>query len=201
MDAATLVETAGYAGIFISVFLESGVIFALALPLPGFSLLFTASVLAASGTMEIKYIIITGLLAAITGYIFGYGTGRFLGPSLFSGKNKTYFTPEQQKKTEKFMKKYGYLALVIGRFIPLIHTATPILAGVTKMRFAPFMIVNVLGAILWVLSAVAMGYFLGQVVPFAEYLALPVVLVIAIISYSRPGRRWIKKLDDKLDNI
>lgn len=202
MDTQELLESVGYIGIFVSVFIECGFILGLVLPLPGFSLLFTASVFAANNKMDLSTIIITGIAAAILGYISGYLTGKRYGRKLFYEKNtKKYFTPKQGEQTERFMKKYGYSTLIIGRFLPVMHSLAPLLSGVAKTPFGPFMLVNVIGAVAWTLTACMSGYYLGQSVPYAQYLAVPFVVLLTFFVNSRHGRslardigRWFEQV-------
>lgn len=202
MDLQSTLESIGYAGIFISVFIESGVIVGLVLPLPGFSLVFTTSVLAATtGQFNIFAIIATATAACILGYIVGYETGRRYGPKLFSEKNTRAFTPEHAAKATKFMKRYGYPTLIIGRFLPFLHSATPLLSGFAKTPYAPFTILNVIGAVMWSLAAALLGYFVGDTIPYAEYLAIPFIILIFILARVPAVRRLLKRLDEKIESI
>jgi membrane-associated protein len=202
MDTAAILESIGYTGIFISVFIECGVPLGLILPLPGYTMLFTAGVFAAGGHLNFWVIIIIGMLAAVLGYMVGYLTGYRYGRKLFfERKNKKYFTPEQGRKTERFMRRFGYSTLIIGRFIAFVHNLAPILSGIAKTPFGYFMIANVVGAILWVSSAVLLGYYLGQTVPNAQTYVIPVVLSILIFLYSPYGRRLIKKVVGKIEDL
>lgn len=200
MDLQAFFESIGYFGIFLSVFIESGVIFGLVLPLPGFSLVFTASVLATTtNKFNLLAIILTGVAACVCGYIVGYETGRRYGPRLFYKKHDKFFTEEQGLKTKKFMKKYGYPTLVIGRFLPFMHSATPLISGFAKTPYIPFTVLNIIGAVLWTLSAVWLGVFLGESVPHAQYLALPLVIILTLLAYTKTGRRLFKRLNDKIE--
>ncbi len=201
MDVQNIIESVGYIGVFLSVFLESGVIIAVVLPLPGFSLMFTAGVFAATGGMNLLILIPVALAAAILGYIVGYFTGYKYGYKMFSGKHHKYFTPQQYKKVKKFMNQYGYLTLIFGRFLPFIHTAAPILSGMAKTPFHGFMIANVVGGTAWVLFATLLGYFAGNSIPHAEYMAIPVILLISIIFSTPPGKKLVRMITRKFDNV
>lgn len=202
MDTQSILESVGYIGIFVSVFIECGFILGLVLPLPGFSLLFTASVFAANDKMDLSTIIIVGISAAILGYISGYFTGKKYGRKLFFEKNtKKYFTQKQGEQTERFMHRYGYSTLIIGRFLPVMHSLAPILSGVAKTPFGPFMLVNVLGAIAWTLTASLSGYYLGKSVPYAQYMAIPLVVFLAIFMNSRRGKGLIRDIGKWFEQI
>lgn len=201
MDVQNIIESVGYIGVFLSVFLESGVIFAVVLPLPGMSLMFTAGVFAATGQMSLPILIVVALAAAILGYVVGYFTGYKYGYKLFSGNHHKYFTPEQYKKVKKFMDRYGYLTLVFGRFLPFVHTMAPILSGMARTPFHGFMLANIVGGTAWVLFATLLGYFLGNTVPHAEYIALPFILVLVIILNTPPGKALVRKITTKFDQV
>ncbi len=201
MDVKQIIESVGYIGVFLSVFLESGVIIAVVLPLPGMSLMFTAGVFAATGKLNLFILIGVALAAAILGYIFGYFTGHRYGHKLFSGRNRKYFTPQQYRKVKKFMARYGYLTLIFGRFLPFIHTMAPILSGIAKTPLHGFMIANVIGGTAWVLFATLLGYFLGTTVPHAEYIALPFILLLILILNTPPGKKLVRRLTTKFDQV
>jgi membrane-associated protein len=202
MGADSLLESLGYLGIFISVFIECGVPLGLILPLPGWTLLFSAGVLAASDILDVPTILAVGILAAILGYIAGYFTGYKYGRKLFFEKpTKKYFTADQGRKTEKFMQKYGRITLVAGRFLAIVHNLAPILSGVAKTPFLSFMILNVIGAVLWVFSGVFLGFFIGRQVPNAPYYVIPLVIIFMIAINTRPGHRLINKISKRLEVV
>ena len=202
MDAQSIFQSLGYAGIFLSVFIECGVPLGLIVPLPGYSLLFAAGVLCANGSLDIRVVIITGIIAAISGYIVGYIIGYKYGRKLFFGKHhKKYFTESQGRKTEKFMKRFGYLTLIFGRFLAFVHNLAPILGGFAKTPFWSFMIANVVGAIIWVFSAVFLGFYLGHTIPHAEYYIVALVIGLVIFSNTSQGKRLVKKVMAKIENI
>lgn len=201
VDTQTLLESFGYLVIFASVFIESGVILGLVLPLPGFSLLFTAGVFAATGGQFNPIAIIAiGGLGAILGYVVGYYTGATYGRKLFYQKDTTrYFTREQGEKTEKFMKKYGYSTLIIGRYLPVIHTLAPILSGIAKTPKLPFMVANIAGGLIWAISATLLGYYLGQTLPKAQYLVIPLIIISLLLVHSPIGKRVVARITAKIE--
>lgn len=202
MDTQAILESVGYVGIFAAVFIECGVPLGIILPLPGFSLLFTAAVFASSGSMSLPIIIATGVSAAVLGYIVGYLTGYRYGRKLFYElKTKKYFTPAQGQRAERFMKKFGYSTLIIGRFLAFVHNIAPILAGISRMRLLPFMMANLIGAVAWVGTAVYSGYYLGQNLPNAQYLVLPLVIGALLIANTRAGRRLANKITERVERL
>lgn len=202
MDVGTLLESFGYFIIFLSVFIESGVILGLVLPLPGFSLLFAAGVFATTDKLSLLGVIVTGSLAAILGYVVGYYTGLKYGRKLlYEKKTERYFTAKQGKAAEKFMKKYGYSTLIIGRWLPVLHSVAPLLSGIAKTPFTPFMITNIVGGILWVLSSTLLGYYIGQVVPNAQYYIIPFVAALVIIVNTSYGKRLANRITKKVEEM
>lgn len=202
VDAQSLLESFGYLIIFLCVFIESGVPLGLVLPLPGFSLLFTAGVLAAGGQMNPVAVIVVGSIAAILGYIVGYYTGFRYGRRLFYEKNTgKYFTAKQGEATERFMKKYGYGTLVIGRFLPVVHNVAPLLSGVAKTPITPFMAANVVGGIVWVIVSTFLGFYIGKAVPDAQKYVIALVVATVIFANTPWGRRLWEKIGSRLENF
>jgi membrane-associated protein len=202
MDIPSLLQSFGYFLIFASVFIECGVLIGLVLPLPGFSLLFTAGIFATAGKLNLTTIIAVGTLAAVLGYIAGYATGAKYGRKLFfERETKKYFTLSQGRATERFMKKYGYSTLIIGRFLPIMHNIAPLLSGVARTPRLPFMIVNVLGGALWVASATLLGYFFGQSIPNAQYYVIPFFILTVVLFNNPYAKRWLGKLTKKIESM
>lgn len=199
MDSESVLQSIGYIGIFISVFIECGVPLGLILPLPGWSLLFTAGVFAASGSLDLKISIAVGITAAVLGYLVGYFTGYKYGRKIFFEKQtKKYFTSEQGHRTEKFMKRFGYTTLIIGRFLPFVHNIVPILGGFARLPLLQFMIVNVIGATLWVVSAVLLGFYLGKSIPNSQLYVIPLVILTVIAINTTAGKKFVERLMAKI---
>lgn len=202
MDSQTLLESFGYLVIFVSVFIECGVLLGLVLPLPGFSLLFTAGVLSAAGTMDEVAVIIVGTSAAIAGYIVGYYTGFKYGRKLFYEKTTgKYFTKKQGLATERFMKKYGYSALILGRFLPIAHNVVPLFSGVAKTPKVPFMLANVIGGFIWVASCTLLGFFVGESLPNAQYYIIFFVIVTVIFANTSYSKKILMQITSKIENM
>jgi membrane-associated protein len=180
LNPSSLVKDFGYLGIFITLFLESGVIFGFFLP--GDSLLFTAGLLASQHYLNIAGLIIVSVSAAILGNNAGYYTGKIIGPALFNKKSSLWFSPERVKEAHAFFEKEGPLSLVLARFIPAVRTFVPIIAGVGKMSYRTFLIFNAAGGLLWGTLLPVLGYTLGKKVPSIDKYLLPVVAVIIILS-------------------
>jgi membrane-associated protein len=169
-----------YVLLFAIIFIETGVII---WPwLPGDSLLFVAGTFAAAGSLNITLIIVLCLLAAILGNTSNYTIGKYFGERILNKKfrGKPLVKPEQLSKTHGFFEKYGSVTLIITRFIPIIRTISPFVAGVGKMSYTKFTLFNAIGAILWVPTMTLLGYFFGQtkfVQDHFEFVALGIIAI------------------------
>ena len=181
IDILSLVQTFGTLGVLAVVFAESGVFFGFFLP--GDSLLFTAGLLASQGILNIWVLLIFVPVAAILGDNFGYWFGAKVGPKIFSREDSFFFHKHHIERTREFYAKYGVKAIVIARFVPVVRTFTPVLAGVGQMPYRTFMKYNILGGLLWSVGMLLLGFSLGSVVPNIEHYILPIVLAIIVISF------------------
>ena len=180
LDPSHLVKDFGYLGIFITLFLESGVFFGFFLP--GDSLLFTAGLLASQGFLNIVGLIFVSVVAAILGNNAGYYTGKKAGPAIFNRKRSFLFSPRRVEEAHNFFAKQGPQSLVLARFIPAVRTFVPIAAGIGKMDYRRFLIFNGLGGLLWGVGVPVLGFVLGKNVPNIDKYLLPIILVIVLLS-------------------
>ncbi len=180
-DPVLFIETVGYVGLFSIIFAESGLFFGFFFP--GDSLLFAAGLLASQGFFSIIPLIIGLLFAAILGDNVGYWFGAKVGPAIFSREDSLFFHKKHIDRTERFYAKYGPKAVVLARFVPIVRTFAPILAGVGKMAYGRFLRYNILGGLLWAAGVTSMGYFLGQSIPDSEKFITPIILVIIVVSF------------------
>lgn len=180
LDLPMLIRTIGYLGIFLIIFAESGLFFGFFLP--GDTLLFTAGLLASQGYLSIAIILIITILGAVLGDQIGYLFGRKFGPKIFKRDNSFFFKKKYVVQAENFYKKYGKKTVLLSRFMPIIRTFIPILAGVAKMRYKTFITYNIIGGILWGASITLLGYFLGQRIPNIDTYLIPILLLIVFIS-------------------
>ncbi|MCS7026260.1 MAG: VTT domain-containing protein [Bryobacteraceae bacterium] len=169
----------GYLMLFAVVFAETGLL--MGFFLPGDSLLFTVGVVAGAGHLNIITINILLMIAAIVGDGFGYYLGRRTGPAIFSRPNSRFFRQEHLQRTREFYEKHGGKTIIYARFIPIIRTFAPFVAGVGQMSYPRFVSFNVFGGIGWVLSMTMLGYFLGSV-PVVQRHFEKVILGIIFIS-------------------
>jgi membrane-associated protein len=151
-----------YVGLFLIVFAETGL--AVGFFLPGDSLLVVAGLFAAAGKLDLTILLVTLFIAAVLGDTVGYFTGRKMGRTLFTKPKSRFFNPKHIKKAHTFYEKHGGKTIVLARFVPIVRTFAPIVAGAAEMTYRNFIIYNVFGGLLWVASMLLAGYFLGGLV-------------------------------------
>lgn len=179
-----IIEYGGLILLLTVVFIENGLFFGFFLP--GDSLMFAAGLLCATGVLDHSFTLVISsiFITAVLGNMFGYYFGSRAGVSLYSRKDTFFFRKNHIRIAEGFYQKHGMKTLIVGRFLPVIRTFAPIVAGLIKMPFGKFMFGNIVGAAAWVGSLVTLGYYLGQVWPDAEknlgYIILALVLITAI---------------------
>ncbi|HST69088.1 MAG TPA: VTT domain-containing protein [Solirubrobacterales bacterium] len=180
IEADFLIETFGMLGILAVVFVESGLL--IGFLLPGDSLLFTAGLLSANGTLpDLWVLLVTIPLAAIAGDQVGYAIGRKAGPAVFKRPDSRFFREEYVERSREFFDRYGARTIVIARFVPIVRTLAPVMAGVSRMNYRTFVFFNVIGGIGWGVSVTTLGYFLGQV-EFVHDNLEPIILGIVALS-------------------
>lgn len=180
LEPEFLIDTFGMIGILAIVFVESGLL--VGFMLPGDSLLFTAGLLSANGTLpDIWWLLLTVPIAAIAGDQVGYAIGRKAGPAVFSRPNSRFFRQEYVDKSHDFFERYGARTVVIARFVPIVRTLTPVMAGASRMRYRTFVTFNVIGGIGWGVGITLLGYFLGQI-EFVKDNIEPIILLIVGLS-------------------
>nr|WP_296073974.1 VTT domain-containing protein [uncultured Actinoplanes sp.] len=201
LDPERLISTFGLIGILALVFAESGLL--IGFFLPGDSLLFTAGLLVANGTYLHQPLWLMCLLvpiAAVAGDQFGYLFGRRFGPALFRRPDSRLFKQENLTRARGFFARYGARSIVLARFVPVVRTFTPIVAGASHMHYRTFLIYNMLGGTLWGCGVTILGYFLGQVgfVKSNIELILAGIVVVSVvpigIEFLR-GRRRARQSD------
>lgn len=174
-----LIRWGGYVLLFGIVFTETGLL--IGFFLPGDSLLITAGVVAAAGVLNIWWLNVLLVIAAITGDSVGYAIGARLGPRLFTRPKSLLFNPRHIERTRAFYARHGPKTIVIARFVPIIRTFAPVVAGVGEMEYRRFLFYNVAGGVGWVTSMTWVGYLLGRVIPnIGDYVHVVVVVVIVL---------------------
>lgn len=189
-DLISIIQTAGYVGLFGLIFAESGLFFGFFLP--GDSLLFTAGFLASQGYFDERILIPLFAIAAILGDSVGYWTGNKTGKWLTNRKESFFFKKEHIANAQKFYEKHGGKTLILARFIPAVRTFVPIVAGMANMKYSSFLTYNIIGGLLWGAGVSAAGFFLGSRIPGVDKYLLPIIIVIVLISVS-PGLIHMRK--------
>ena len=181
-DLLNLIKSLGYLGVWGIVFAESGLL--IGFFLPGDSLLFSAGFLASQGILNIWVLIFGCFVCAVLGDNVGYATGHRFGRRLFQREDSWLFNKKHLVSTQEFYEKHGKKALVLARFMPVVRTFAPVVAGIGSMHYRTFMTYNLIGGALWAIGVTMLGYFLGQVIPpeqIDKYL-LPIIAVIVVVS-------------------
>jgi membrane-associated protein len=200
-DVETLIRVGGLTAMTAIVFAETGLM--IGFFLPGDSLLVTAGVFAAAGKLNVWHLIGLLSIAAIVGDTVGYWFGRRVGRALFNRPKSLLFNPAHLRRAHDFYEKHGGKTIVIARFMPIIRTFAPIVAGMGEMNYRRFVSFNVFGGIFWVLSMTGIGYFLGQIPGVREH--IEIVIVIVVFLSILPGiiagaREWMKKRREKVQS-
>jgi len=200
-DAQSILSSGGFYLLLIVVFAETGLFFGFFLP--GDYLLFLAGLLSAAGIIHVPIytlvlsLIAAGILGNYTGYWFGYRTG----PVLFTKNDSFFFKKRYIAVAEEFYEKYGGMALILGRFFPIVRTFAPIFAGVVKVDIKKFTLYNIIGSVGWVTTLTLAGYFLGRRFPqlkdYLQYIVLGLIIITTIPLIFAYVKRRLSKSAEK----
>jgi membrane-associated protein len=167
-----------YGLLFLVIFCETGLVVT---PfLPGDSLLFAVGALAAKGGLDIRLLAVLLTVAAILGDALNYHIGQYLGPRVLRGDGSRWLNRKHLARTEQFFEKYGARTVVLARFVPIVRTFAPFVAGIGSMRYSRFLVYNVIGALIWMCVFLGAGYFLGQIQFVKERFTLVVFGIIGV---------------------
>ncbi|OGM97066.1 MAG: hypothetical protein A3B86_02950 [Candidatus Yanofskybacteria bacterium RIFCSPHIGHO2_02_FULL_38_22b] len=191
IDLIALIKAAGYIGLFLIVFAESGLF--IGFFLPGDSLLFTAGFLAAQDYLHVLPLIIITFSAAVLGDNFGYAFGRKVGPAIFKREDSLLFHKDHLVRASEYYKKYGGKTLILARFMPIVRTFAPIVAGVGTMKYSDFFFYNFIGGLAWGIGVPLAGYFLGSAIPNIDQYLIPIILAIVFTSVIPPAWHFLKE--------
>ena len=185
LDPETLIDTVGLFGLFGVIFAESGLL--VGFFLPGDSLLFTAGFLASAPSsvdealhLPLLPLLVGCFVAAVAGDQVGYLFGRRVGPAIFRRPNSRFFKQDNVDKAQAFFDRYGAKTIVLARFVPVVRTFAPIVAGVSRMNYRTFVTFNLVGGAMWAVGVTLLGYFLGQIDFVEQNLELAILSVVAI---------------------
>lgn len=185
LNSEEIIRTGGLVVITLIVFAENGLFFAFFLP--GDYLIFLAGIFCGLHVLNVTLLVLLGSLftAAVLGSLMGYFSGKYFGESLQNRKDSWFFKKEYFETTRKYFDKYGSQTLVISRFLPVVRTFAPILAGVARMPFGGFITYNVIGGILWIGSLAGSGYYFGGRFPWiVDYVMYIVLFFMAITTFT-----------------
>jgi membrane-associated protein len=194
----TFGETVGYLILFAVIFAESGLL--IGFFLPGDSVLFTAGFLASQNFFSLPILIVTCFVAAVLGDSVGFAFGKRVGKRLFHREDSWIFHKKNILKAQNFYEKYGAKTIVIARFMPVVRTFAPIVAGIGDMNYRRFVTYNFVGGVLWSIGLNFAGYFLGSIIPDVDKYLLPIVLLIIILSVA-PGIYHLLKDPENREQI
>jgi membrane-associated protein len=192
IDPQQLIRSFGTIGLILIIFAESGLL--VGFFLPGDSLLFTAGLFASQGKLNLAVVLVGCFLGAVIGDQVGYAFGKRVGPSIFQRPNSRFFRQEHVERANTFFEEHGPKTILMARFVPIVRTFAPILAGVGTMRYRTFLAYNIVGGFVWAVGVTLLGYFLGDAIGadnIDKYL-LPIIFVIIVISLIPPFLEYRK---------
>lgn len=194
-DAESLIRNGGLLLVFLIVYGTTGLFFCFFLP--SGAVLFATGVLVATGGIHYSISLVCGLLilASVLGNITGYWFGRKTGPLLYSRKDSKFFRKQHLKTAEAFYNKYGWLALTAGLFLPVIRTFASIAAGIIRLDLRRFVVLTFTGSVVWIVSFVSAGYFIGSrpfLKPWLNYIVLAFILMVTLPLILKMIKEWRK---------
>ncbi len=190
LNPQAIITTVGLFGVIGIIFAETGLFFGFFFP--GDSLLFTAGFLASQGYIWFPGLLIGTFIAAVLGDSVGYAFGKKVGPALFSKEDSLFFDKQHIARAQHFYEKYGKKTVLLARFIPVVRTFAPIVAGIGSMPYRIFIAYNIAGGFLWTWAMLWLGFGLGRLIPNPDRYVLPIVVIIIVISAIPPLREYLK---------
>jgi membrane-associated protein len=189
-DVRGLVQWGGYVALAIIVFTETGLM--IGFFLPGDSLLVTAGLFAAKGDLNIVFLNVLLMFCAITGDATGYYIGKKLGPALFRREDSMLFKKKHLIATQEFYERHGGKTIIIARFVPIIRTFAPVVAGMANMGYRRFALFNIVGGVAWVFSMTMLGYLLVTMFPATEKHIEKVIIIVIFLSILPGIIEWLR---------
>lgn len=192
IDLEHLIRSIGYIGIWAIIFAESGLL--IGFFLPGDSLLFLAGFLASQGFFSLPVLVIGCFVAAVVGDSVGYSIGKRYGKRLFQRDDSVLFHKKNIVRAQEFYEKHGSKTIVLARFVPVVRTFAPVVAGIGDMHYRTFLSYNLVGGLLWAAGVTSAGYFLGNLIPadLIDKVLLPVIAVIVLVSVAPAAYEILK---------
>ena len=192
-DPRILIQWGGYVGLTIIIFAETGLL--VGFFLPGDSLLVSAGLLASRPDMHLDVYMLGAILsvAAVVGDSVGYGIGRASGPHIFTRENSLLFNRKHLQRAHAFYERHGGKTIVLARFMPIVRTFAPVVAGVGTMRYRDFLAYNIVGGVAWIWSMLFIGYFLGRYIPGIDAHIDLVILLVIFLSILPGIIGWLRE--------
>jgi membrane-associated protein len=196
LEPKVIISTLGVIGVIGIIFAETGLFFGFFFP--GDSLLFTAGFLASQGYVSLTWLLIGTFAAAVIGDSVGYAFGKRVGPSIFSRENSIFFNRQHITKAQHFYEQHGKKTIILARFVPIVRTFAPIVAGIGTMNYRTFLSFNIIGGFIWTWGMLWGGYGLGAIIPNADKYIFYVILGIILVSalpvlreiFKEAKKRW-----------
>ncbi len=182
LDPETILTSGGLLLIAFIIFAECGLLFGFFFP--GDTLLFAAGFFASQGQVSLLWLIVTIVASAIAGNAVGYEIGKRSGPRLFTKKDGIVFRAEYIEQAEIFYEKHGGKTIILARFVPIVRTFAPVVAGIAKMNIKLFTFYNVLGSLIWGVGVTLAGYYFGNLIPNIDAYILPIILLAMTLSFG-----------------
>lgn len=185
LNSEEIIRTGGLVLITLIILIENGVVFGFFLP--GDYLLFLSGVFAGTKLLNVPLTLLIGCIfgAAVVGSLIGYGTGHFFGTRIQNRPDSLFFKKKHIETTRQYFTKYGSRTLVIARFLPVVRTFAPLLAGIIHMNFRYFMLYNIIGGAIWVVSLVGGGYYFGEKFPWIiNYVHWIIIFFLAVTTFT-----------------
>jgi membrane-associated protein len=202
LDPEVIIPTVGAIGVIAIIFIETGLFFGFFLP--GDSLLFTAGFLASQGFISLPILLIGTFIASVLGDNVGYIFGKKVGPKIFTKENSIFFNRKHISRAQHFYEKHGKKTIIIARFIPVVRTFAPIVAGVGNMEYKTFFTYNLIGGFIWTWGMLWLGFIVGNYIPNSDKYIVPIVTLVAvlpslptIIQIVKEGIRQWKAVDEE----
>jgi membrane-associated protein len=177
-----LITTLGTVGVIAIIFLETGAFFGFFFP--GDSLLFTAGFFASQGYVSLPWLLVGTFIASVAGDTVGYAFGKRIGPSIFKKEDSVFFNKKHIERAQLFYEKHGRKTIILARFMPIIRTFAPIVAGIGNMPYRTFLVFNIIGGFIWTWGMLWLGYGLGAIIPDPDKYVWPIIIIIIIASAS-----------------
>lgn len=195
-EIISFIKDFGYIGLFLIIFLES---FPMTFFFPGDSLLFITGFLASQGLFDFPLLVLVLFVAGTIGYVFSYLFGQKIIKRFFTDEKSKIFNPKYITYTHNFYEKYGAKTIIIGRFVPVVRSFGPSLAGVADMTFRKFLVYNIVGGIIWAGGMTSVGYYLGRLLPTADVFLTPIIVGIIFVSVLPTIFEYLKNRSEKTE--